>query len=202
MKEFWDNRYKEKGFAYGKEPNVFVKESLDSLNHVGRALFPAEGEGRNSVYAATKGWNAIAYDISSAGQEKALDLAKKHETHIDYRIGGFMDIEFPEEQFDLLVYNYVHMPKPMKASVFRRHMPWMKPNSTVIFEAFSVNNLPYREANPGVGGPDQLDMLYSIEEVKELLDGFSNLKVWEEEVNLSEGKYHIGKAKVIRDINK
>jgi len=202
MKEFWDNRYKEKGFAYGKEPNVFVKESLDSLNHVGRALFPAEGEGRNSVYAATKGWNAIAYDISSAGQEKALDLAKKHQTHIDYRIGGFMDIKFPEEHFDLLVYNYVHMPKPMKAAVFRRHMPWMKPNSTVIFEAFSVNNSPYREANPRVGGPDQLDMLYSIEEVKELLDGFSNLKVWEEEVNLSEGKYHIGKAKVIRAINK
>jgi hypothetical protein len=141
-------------------------------------------------------------DIEDPENKKDLDLAKKHQTHIDYRIGGFMDIKFPEEHFDLLVYNYVHMPKPMKAAVFRRHMPWMKPNSTVIFEAFSVNNLPYREANPGVGGPDQLDMLYSIEEVKELLDGFSNLKVWEEEVNLSEGKYHIGKAKVIRAINK
>jgi hypothetical protein len=28
MEHFWNNRYKEKEFAYGKEPNKFFKEAI------------------------------------------------------------------------------------------------------------------------------------------------------------------------------
>ena len=50
-KEFWDERYNEENFAYGHEPNVLLKKILDKLP-AGKILFPAEGEGRNAVYAA------------------------------------------------------------------------------------------------------------------------------------------------------
>ena len=201
MKEFWDARYQEDGFAYGHEANVFIRESLEMTQRIGKVLFPAEGEGRNAVFAAQKNWEVEAYDISESGKLKADNWARENGVSIHYQIGGFLDIEYPESQFDALVFSYVHMPSSLKSLVFERHMPWMKPDALIVFEGFSVNNLPYRAANPQVGGPDNIDMLYSVNEVQELLKPFNNLRVWEEEVTLSEGKYHIGKAKVIRARN-
>ena len=50
----WNDRYKEKEFAYGTKPNEFLKEQIQKLK-IGTILFGAEGEGRNAVYTAKKG---------------------------------------------------------------------------------------------------------------------------------------------------
>ncbi|MGB8374902.1 MAG: SAM-dependent methyltransferase, partial [Salegentibacter sp.] len=55
----WNDRYREKEYAYGVEPNVFLKEKLEKLN-VGKILFAAEGEGRNAVFASKLGWTVSA----------------------------------------------------------------------------------------------------------------------------------------------
>ncbi len=201
MKEFWDARYREEGFAYGSEPNAFVKDRLNAIAPKGRILFPAEGEGRNAVYAASLGWDVHAYDISEGGREKAMQLAQAQDVRIDYRIAGFLDVDYPAGSFDALIFSYVHMPSSLKSKVFERHMDWMKPDALIVFEGFSVNNLPYRALNPQIGGPDNIDMLYSVEEIAALFEGVPHLRVWEEEVELSEGKYHVGKAIVIRAHN-
>ena len=201
MKEFWDARYREEGFAYGSEPNAFVKDRLNAIAPQGRILFPAEGEGRNAVYAAGLGWDVHAYDISEGGREKAMLLAQAQGVRIDYRIAGFLEVEYPPGFFDALVLSYVHVPTALKASVLHTQKTFLKEGGLLIFEGFSVNNLPLRAANPQIGGPDNIDMLYSVEEVQQLLEPFQNLKVWEEEVTLSEGKYHVGNAKVIRARN-
>ena len=60
MKEFWDDRYSKNEFAYGEQPNNYLKEQLEKLQ-VGRILFPAEGEGRNAVFAATLGWKVSSF---------------------------------------------------------------------------------------------------------------------------------------------
>jgi hypothetical protein len=54
MKEFWNQRYAEAAFAYGSEPNAFFAEQLSKLEP-GKLLLPAEGEGRNAVFAAKNG---------------------------------------------------------------------------------------------------------------------------------------------------
>lgn len=61
MEAFWNNRYKEKEFAYGIAPNQFFKESINKLKIKGTILLPAEGEGRNAVYAAKKGLKVTAF---------------------------------------------------------------------------------------------------------------------------------------------
>ena len=73
MKEFWNERYRQNEFAYGEEPNEFLKEQLAKLQP-GSILFPAEGEGRNAVYAAQSGWQVSAFDISEEGKKKAERL--------------------------------------------------------------------------------------------------------------------------------
>jgi hypothetical protein len=201
MKEFWDARYREEGFAYGSEPNAFVKDQLNAIAPQGRILFPAEGDGRNAVYAAGLGWDVHAYDISEGGREKAMLLAQARGVRIDYRIAGFLEVEYPAGFFDALVLSYVHVPTALKASVLHTQKTFLKEGGLLIFEGFSVNNLPLRAANPQIGGPDNVDMLYSVEEIANLFEGVPNLRVWEEEVELSEGKYHVGKAIVIRADN-
>ncbi len=201
MKEFWDARYREEGFAYGSEPNAFVKDRLNAIAPQGRILFPAEGEGRNAVYAASLGWDVHAYDISEGGREKAMQLAQAQDVRIDYRIAGFLDVDYPTRSFDALVFSYVHVPTSLKASVLHAQKTFLKEGGLFLFEGFSVNNLPLRAANPQIGGPDNIDMLYSVEEIATLFEGVPNLHVWEEEVELSEGKYHVGKAIVIRAHN-
>ena len=77
MKQFWDERYGDDEYAYGTKPNTWFAEQLARMAQ-GRLLLPAEGEGRNAVYAAKLGWEVTAFDISAAGRDKAMRLAEKH----------------------------------------------------------------------------------------------------------------------------
>lgn len=76
MKEIWDERYAQSEYIYGTQPNAWLAEKLKELP-VGRILFPAEGEGRNAVYAAALGWESVAFDQSAEGKAKALKLASE-----------------------------------------------------------------------------------------------------------------------------
>ncbi len=91
MKEIWDKRYKDANYAYGKEPNVFLKETLEKVDLKGSMLLPAEGEGRNAIYAAKLGLKATAFDISIEGKNKALDLEKKEGVELNYEVGDFLN---------------------------------------------------------------------------------------------------------------
>jgi hypothetical protein len=55
MSQFWDQRYQTEEYAYGKEANAFFSAQLKKTAP-GCLLLPGEGEGRNAVYAAKKGW--------------------------------------------------------------------------------------------------------------------------------------------------
>lgn len=61
MKEFWNQRFSQDEYVYGTEPNEYLKEKL-SLLLGGDILLPAEGEGRNAVFAAKTGWKVTAFD--------------------------------------------------------------------------------------------------------------------------------------------
>ncbi|WP_449397615.1 thiopurine S-methyltransferase [Chryseobacterium wanjuense] len=69
QKDFWNERYCNEEYIYGTLPNEYLKEKLKDLKP-GRILFPAEGEGRNAVYAAAKGWESVAFDQSEEGKKK------------------------------------------------------------------------------------------------------------------------------------
>ena len=74
MLAHWNDRYSNPEYAYGTAPNEWFKEQLTHLPGKGRILLPAEGEGRNAVFAAKQGWEVSAFDPSEAGREKALPI--------------------------------------------------------------------------------------------------------------------------------
>lgn len=56
MSNTWNERYSEKEYVYGEDPNVFFAQKLGRLSP-GIIILPYEGEGRNAVYAASQAWN-------------------------------------------------------------------------------------------------------------------------------------------------
>ena len=197
MKEFWNERYQQTAYAYGKLPNVFLAEHLSHLPP-GRILFPAEGEGRNAVYAAQLGWEVTCFDQSDAGKEKALALATELSVSIDYHVHTFMEMNYPEESFDAIGLIYAHMPEARRRINHQRMIQCLKPGGIIILEAFSKSHLYYRERNPDVGGPAVEDLLYSSDDIAADFADLSTKLLAESEINLNEGVYHVGTGHVVR----
>ncbi|MEO9572056.1 MAG: class I SAM-dependent methyltransferase [Polaribacter sp.] len=202
MKEMWDNRYAKNEYAYGTEPNLFFKEYLNKYNLNGKILFPAEGEGRNAVYAAKKGLETFAFDISIEGKNKALQLAEKENVKLHYEIGDFFELNLLNEKFDAAALIYAHFPPNILKEYHTKIAELIKPNGYIILEAFSKNHLELQKENPNAGGPKNIDFLFSIDMIKNDFKDFEVLLLEEKEIKLDEGKFHQAKSKVIRFVGK
>jgi len=197
----WNDRYSQEPFAYGEEPNLFLKEQLEKLP-IGSILFPAEGEGRNAVFAATLGWKVSAFDISSEGKKKALRLAENHHVAIDYQVGELAAQTYSLEQFDALALIYAHFPGDIKSDLHKTLVTFVKKGGIVIFEAFSKQHLDYVTKNENVGGPRDLPSLFSLDEIKADFAHFEILQLEEVVIELHEGLYHNGTGSVIRFVGR
>lgn len=200
-KNMWNSRYAEREYAYGIEPNEYLKEQLQKLEP-GSVLFGAEGEGRNAVYAATLGWNVSAFDISDEGKNKAQLLAKQQNVEIDYKVGLLPDLAYGEGQFDALAFTYAHFPADLRSQYYELLDSYLKKGGIVIFEAFGPKNLEYRKDNPKIGGPQDVALLYSVDDLKSYFKGYEIIELAEMEVELKEGLYHNGKGSVTRFVGR
>ena len=194
MKQFWNERYAEHEFAYGKEPNQFLKEHIHLLPK-GKVLFVAEGEGRNAVFAAKNGLQVYAFDYSDSGRNKAKDLASENNVVIDYEVSDVLQLSYKKNSFDAIVFIFAHFPSDIRKKAHEELLSLVKPNGKIVFEAFSKEQLKYTS-----GGPKESAMLFSEDEVrKEFVNvTFDFLKT--QLVMLNEGPYHQGEGKVIRFI--
>lgn len=186
----WDERYATPQYIYGIEPNRFFRHNLDKLSR-GRILLPAEGEGRNAVYAAKAGWEVCAFDSSAVARSKALKLADQNGVNIDYRIMDYEMVDYPNQSFDAIALIYAH--SPIREFVHRRMVELLKPGGVLILEGFSKHQINFAS-----GGPRNTDWLFSTDELKSDFNGLKSINVWEDTIELDEGIGHKGIASVIR----
>lgn len=199
--KFWDEKFSSKEYIYGKEPNKYVKKVLDKLKP-GCILFPAEGEGRNAVYAATKGWDVYAFDPSISGKNKAMELAKTKNLSIDYQINDVEKVNYKEESFDAIVLVFAHFHKNVRRAYHQKLSKYLKKGGHIILEAFSQAHIKNQQTNPKAGGPKNIDLLYNLEELKEDFNNFEFIVLEETSTKLEEGEHHVGKSNVLRILAK
>ncbi len=197
MKEMWDKRYSSEAYAYGIEPNDFFAEQLVKLK-TGKILLPAEGEGRNAVFAAKQGWDVSAFDFSKEAKAKSDKLAKANNISIDYQIGELNDIDLQESSFDAIGLIYAHFFADKKTSNHQKLNKYLKPGGVLILEGFSKSHIKVNKKNDKPMGPQNIDILFSIEEIKKEFHNYKILELKEEVITLSEGEFHLGKSSVIR----
>lgn len=197
MKEFWNERYGQKEYAYGTDPNVFFKEQLTQLTPGTSILMPAEGEGRNAIYAAKQGLKVTAFDMSEEAKSKALQLAKENKVEIDYLTGTLEQLHFEPNTFDAIGLVFAHFPTQLRSSYHKNFIQLLKPEGVIILEGFSKKQLD----NPS-GGPKNIDMLFSKEEIQSDFDELEMMHLEAKDIELCEGLYHKGPASVIRFVGR
>ena len=191
---FWNERYQNNETVYGLLPNVFFKHCIDKIN-TGKLLLPAEGEGRNALYAAKNGWDVTAFDYSEVAKEKALKMAISHQVTFAYQTTDFLSFQAEPASMDAVALIYAHMPPEIRSEFHHKMAYWVKKRGYVILEAFNPLQLELQS-----GGPKDVSMLYTQEMLKnDFPEHEWKIELLETtETKLSEGPFHEGKAQVIR----
>lgn len=192
MNNFWNERYSIEEYVYGTAPNAYFKQELEKLSP-GRILMPGEGEGRNAVFAATHGWDVTAFDNSTEGKRKAEKLAEQNDVQINYQLSDYESFQSEPNEFDCIGLIYTHMPSSKRKEYHQKLTSFLKPGGILIMESFSKKQINYN-----TGGPKDIGMLFSREELQNDFNGFTKMSITETGIDLDEGPFHRGKASVIR----
>jgi SAM-dependent methyltransferase len=192
MSDLWDQRYGTAEYAYGKKANAFFSSSLEHLPS-GHILLPGEGEGRNAVYAASRGWRVDAFDQSFAGRTKAQALASERGVEISYQVCHLEEFAFPEMYYDAVALLFFHLDPVGRAYLHKQVSKSLKPGGYVILEGFHKEQL-----NKNTGGPKSLEMLFDERTLAVDFEGLEAELLEKRETTLDEGPYHQGEASVIR----
>jgi 2-polyprenyl-3-methyl-5-hydroxy-6-metoxy-1,4-benzoquinol methylase len=196
VKEFWDQRYSGEEYAYGTKPNLFFKTFIDSYPP-GKILLPGEGEGRNAVYAALKGWEATAIDHSEEGMIKAKKLASLNQVSIAYLVQDLTTINKNPEKYDAIALVFVHLPPDTRTTIHQKLISMLKPGGWLLMEAFNKKQL-----GRNTGGPPDADMLYDEQVLQRDFKSLEILELYEKLESFDEGPYHQGIGSIIRMIAK
>lgn len=187
----WDQRYAEEGYAYGTEPNDFLREQADRLPP-GRVLCLAEGQGRNAVFLAARGHVVTAVDASEVGLAVAADLAAERGVPLDTVQADLSTHEFGSG-WDAVVMIFGHFPPEVRARVLREAVEALRPGGALLMEVY-----PKAQLGRGTGGPPVAEMLYDPEEVRAALRGLEFAVFQEVEREVHEGRFHSGLACVLQ----
>ncbi len=201
MHNFWDERYASSEYIYGTEPNDFFKEQINKFQP-GNLLLPAEGEGRNAVYAAKLGWKVTAFDQSKEAKKKAEKLCLINKVQIDYTTTNLSEIDYKPASFDCMALIYAHFPSDKRKTYYQKLDTLLSKNAILILEGFSKKHLQLNTGNKNTSGPKDITMLFSKEEIKKDFSNYEILLLEEKIVSLNEGAFHTDKSAIIRFVGR
>jgi len=196
MSEFWNQRFGQDLFVYGQKPNKFFQETLEQISAPGKKLLlPAEGEGRNAMYAARMGWEVHAFDSSETGRKKAMEWASKERLEFTYDLMSYQELKLPALTYDVAALIYAHMAGDLRPMIHKKIVTSLRLGGYIILEAFDKQQL-----GNDSGGPKNLDMLYDTATLRDDFEGMKFEQLEKIVTTLDEGPYHQGEAVVVRMI--
>jgi 2-polyprenyl-3-methyl-5-hydroxy-6-metoxy-1,4-benzoquinol methylase len=191
----WDNRFAEAGFAYGDQPNDYLRDVAARIP-AGEVLCIGEGEGRNAVYLAQQpGLRVTAVDASAVGLEKARGLAQERGVSLETIHADLAEYVIEPGRFSGVVEIFCHMLPDLRTQVHRAAVAGLAPGGAFVLEAYTPRQLEHK-----TGGPPVLERLYEPAEVRRDLEGAGlSLQRAEELVReVREGRYHVGPGAVLQ----
>ncbi len=191
----WDERYAAAGYYYGTEPNDFLRENAAAIPAGGAVLCLGEGEGRNAVFLARRGYRVTALDQSAVGLEKAARLAAANGVRIETIAADLDGYRIGRERWDGIVSIWCHLPSALRAINHRQIIAGLKPQGVFLMEAYTPDQIGH-----GTGGPQSVDLLPTLSELRLQLAGLDLIHAMERERMVTEGSGHTGLSAVVQII--
>lgn len=189
----WDDRYAPAAYYYGTEPNDFLRAHANVIPPAGTVLCLGEGEGRNAVFLAGRGYDVVALDQSTVGLAKAGRLARAKAVRIQTIVANLDGYRFEAGRWDGIVSIWCHLPSAVRSSIHRQVIVGLKPGGVFLLEAYTPEQIRH-----GTGGPKDLDLLPTLAELRRDLDGLEILEAAETERMVHEGAGHTGLSAVVQ----
>jgi SAM-dependent methyltransferase len=190
---FWDERYATPDYVFGTEPNVWLTTNEGLFQPGMKALVPGDGEGRNGVWLAKRGFAVTAIDASPIGIGKAENLAAAEGVEVETVCADLRGWTLPGPIYDLVVSAFVHIGAADRAAVHAKYAEALAPGGYLILEGFTPDHIGY-----GKGGPKVEAMMFTEDRLR---DDFAALEIEHLETlktDLPASERHGGPAAVIR----
>ncbi len=189
----FDQRYGSEIFFYGTEPNTFLAAFVDRLPAGGTVLSLGEGEGRNAVYLAERGFRVHALDESAVGLAKAHRLATTRGVSMTTECVDLAHYAFAPARWDAIISIWCHLPSQLRTRVHADVVRSLRPGGVYLLEAYTPAQI-----GRGTGGPSDPDFMPTAGMLAAELTGLNPLHVLETEREVSEGSGHRGHSAVVQ----
>lgn len=191
--EIWNDRYSQREYIFGTEPNHYLVKCQRYLKAGMSALAIADGEGRNSVWLAKQGLITSAFDISTVGIEKARKLASDENVEVDFSLADCDAWDWDSKKFDVVAAIFVQFAAPdVRKLLFANMIRSLKPGGLIVLQGYTPKQLEYK-----TGGPPTLSNLYTENLLRDEFSHLNIIDMSEYEMELREGSQHSGMSALI-----
>jgi 2-polyprenyl-3-methyl-5-hydroxy-6-metoxy-1,4-benzoquinol methylase len=126
----WDKVFAGKDPIFLQTPSAIVMSAIQGRKP-GKALDVGMGQGRNSVYLATQGWDVTGFDPSAEG----VRIARTHADRAGVRLLAIVarddEFDYGADAWDLVVVTYV---RDLNQADADRFWTALKPGGMVVYE--------------------------------------------------------------------
>lgn len=191
VQQFWNERFGREEYVYGTSANTFLEASVHHFPSNAKVLCIAEGEGRNALFLGQQGHQVHAVDLSTEGKSKAERLAAEHSVSLEYTICDLNEFDCGENCWDAIVSIFAHVDSASRTNIYQKAIASLKQGGIFLLESYHPKQLEY-----GTGGPKDVDMLVTLEDLRPLFAGMKIVHEAELERDVTEGSFHTGNAYV------
>ncbi|MFP4228548.1 MAG: methyltransferase domain-containing protein [Salinivenus sp.] len=176
--DFWNDRFSADQYIYGVAPNDFVARATeDWLAGPHEVLDLGVGEGRNAVYLAEQGHAVTAVDYAVEGLRKTNRLGEEVGVEVE-TIQADVRTWAPTRTWDAVVTTFLHLPPADRPALYNLIRRCLSPGGLLVAEWFRPEQ---RTEGYTSGGPPDVDMMVTAEELREHFDetGIEHLEIAE-----------------------
>ena len=189
----WNKRFSIEDYLFGADPAQALVKLEHYLIPQGDTLVIADGEGRNSVYLASKGFKVTATDASTVANIKAKALAASQNVEVNYQVEDFFDIDWSAQQYDNIVGIFFQFIPPDKIKqVLMALRTAIKKGGTLLIHGYTPQQIEL-----ATGGPKDVSLMYNKELFEDVFESVEILVNKEYQMQLSEGSGHKGQSALI-----
>ena len=189
----WNARYDTPDYLFGRVASQFVVRMEPKLARKSKLLCTADGEGRNSVYLASKGHAVDATDFWADAIAKARPLASEAGVAVKFDQVDRSTWDWPEHKFDAVfaVFFQFAFP-PFRDQIFAGLKRAVVPGGRIYLHGYTPKQLEYK-----TGGPPDAERLYTEELLKASFADCEIETLVSYEAELQEGVGHSGMSALI-----